>query len=117
MLLFFACTKIEPAPSDIDGLSHYFWEHYDNEEDSIIAEGVLNAFTTIDAANLEEPLRGSVMFRVLIQNRISAGRTNGRVVRSGQTSSAACAALLAARGCRGLGAAAHAASGVGASPH
>ena len=34
------------------------------------------------------------MFRVLIQNRISAGRTNGRVVRGGQTSSAAGAALL-----------------------
>ena len=60
LLIFFACANIEPAPSDIDGLSHYFWTHYDNEEDTIIADGILNAFTAIDASNLEEPLRGTV---------------------------------------------------------
>ena len=60
LLIFFACAKIDPAPSDIDGLSHYFWEHYDNDQDTVIADGILSAFEALDASNLEEPLRGSV---------------------------------------------------------
>ena len=62
-MLFFvlvACKKVEPAPADIDGLSHYFWKHYDNEDDSLIADGVTNAFIAIDAENLDEPLKGSI---------------------------------------------------------
>ena len=29
--IFIACKSVEPTPTDIDGLSHYFWQHYDDE--------------------------------------------------------------------------------------
>lgn len=60
LLSLFACKNVEPAPEDIDGLSHYFWQHYDDEEDDALAEGIKNAFIAIDPENLEEPLRGSI---------------------------------------------------------
>ena len=55
-----ACKSIEPAPTDIDGLSHFFWTHYDDEDDESLAEGIRNAFAAIDPANLEEPMKGSI---------------------------------------------------------
>ena len=32
----FACKNIEPAPTDIDNLSHYLWQHLDDEEDDAL---------------------------------------------------------------------------------
>jgi len=60
LLAMLACKKVDPAPEDIDGLSHYFWQHYDNDDDSVIATGILNAFAAIDPNSLEEPLKGSI---------------------------------------------------------
>ena len=55
-----ACKQVDPAPTDIDGLSHFFFQHYDDEGDEALAEGIRNAFTAIDPANLEEPMRGTI---------------------------------------------------------
>ena len=35
-----ACKNIEPAPTDIDDLSHYLWQHLDDEEDDALVEGI-----------------------------------------------------------------------------
>jgi len=59
-LVLVGCKSIEPAPTDIDGLSHYFWAHYDDEDDDALAEGILNAFTAINPDTLEDPLKGSI---------------------------------------------------------
>ena len=58
--LTIACKKVDPAPSDIDGLSHYFWAHYDDEEPDALALGIINAFDAIDPENLEEAMRGTI---------------------------------------------------------
>ena len=60
LFAFVGCKSIEPAPTDIDGLSHYFWAHYDDEDDEALAEGIRNAFIAIDPATLEEPMKGSI---------------------------------------------------------
>ena len=58
--IFIACKSVEPAPTDIDGLSHYFWQHYDDETPEFLAEGIRSAFLAIDPETLEEPLRGTI---------------------------------------------------------
>jgi len=59
-LILVTCNKVEPAPADIDGLSHFFWQQFDLEDDSQINAGILNSFAAIDPDNLQEPLRGTV---------------------------------------------------------
>jgi hypothetical protein len=60
LILLLGCKSVEPAPQDIDGLSHYFWQHYDNEDDEVIASGITNAFLAIDPENLTEAMKGSI---------------------------------------------------------
>ena len=60
IFLLVACANIEPAPEDIEGLSHYLWQHYDDEHEEELAQGIVSAFAAIDPENLEEPLRGSI---------------------------------------------------------
>jgi hypothetical protein len=40
LLLLLACKAPEPAPSDLDGLAHYFWQKYDAGADEELAEAV-----------------------------------------------------------------------------
>ena len=47
-LILVTCNKVEPAPADIDGLSHFFWQQFDLEDDSQINAGILNSFAAID---------------------------------------------------------------------
>ena len=60
IVLLIGCKSVEPAPEDIDGLSHYFWQHYDNEDDQVIAAGIVNAILAFDPNNLSEPIKGSI---------------------------------------------------------
>ena len=60
ILSLIACRNVEPAPENIEDLSHYFWQHYDNEDEAVLAEGITSAFSAIDPNNLEEPMRGSI---------------------------------------------------------
>ena len=55
-----ACKNIEPAPTDIDNLSHYLWQHLDDEEDDALVEGIINLHTAIGGDDLEEIQKGSV---------------------------------------------------------
>ena len=60
LIMHFACKKIEPAPTDIDDLSHYLWQHLDDEEDDALVEGIINLHNAIDGDHLEEIQKGSV---------------------------------------------------------
>jgi hypothetical protein len=62
-MLFFilvACNKVEPAPADIDGLSHFFWQQFDLDDDDQLNAGISNSVLAIDPDNLQEPLRGTI---------------------------------------------------------
>ena len=40
LLSLIACrADLEEAPEEMKNLSHYFWQHYDDEEDDALAEG------------------------------------------------------------------------------
>ncbi|MEZ4321075.1 MAG: hypothetical protein R3F61_26585 [Myxococcota bacterium] len=62
LLLVFAtlvgCRKVEPAPDDLDGLLHFFWQNAESEDD-VLAEG----FASLDASSgaaLEDVIDGNV---------------------------------------------------------
>ena len=57
--ILFACKSVDPAPEDIDGLSHYFWQNYEADS-SILEEGLQNAFSALGASDLSAPLRGTI---------------------------------------------------------
>ena len=48
-----ACKKIEPAPEDLDGLAHYFWDKFDEGLDEEIALAVINLEAAIDSEGEE----------------------------------------------------------------
>jgi len=50
-----ACSAVDPAPEDLDGLLHFFWDQAVPGEADAIAEAVNNT----DAALTEIPLRGA----------------------------------------------------------
>ena len=58
--LLLACRQIEPAPSDIDGLAHHFWKHFDDEEGSPLAEGIGNLHNALDGEEMEEITEGLI---------------------------------------------------------
>ena len=58
--IMIACKSVKPAPQDIDGLSHYFWQKYDADDSSVLEEGLRNAFSALNVNELSDPLRGSI---------------------------------------------------------
>lgn len=61
MLFFvvFACKSVDPAPEDLDGLIHYFWNNFE-AEDSAIHMGIVNFHDQIDGDTFAEIIDGSV---------------------------------------------------------
>ena len=70
----FACKNIEPAPTDIDDLSHYLWQHLDDEEDDALVEGIINLHQAIGGDSLEDIQKGSVS--ALTQEELDMGKSN-----------------------------------------
>ncbi len=58
-LLLSAC-KVEPAPEDLDGLAHWFWQHLDDEDSAALQEGAVNLYAALDGASFEGPLYGTI---------------------------------------------------------
>lgn len=60
-LALIACKPdLEEAPEEIENLSHHFWQHYDDEEEDALAEGIRLAFEEFDPENITEPIRGQI---------------------------------------------------------
>lgn len=55
-----ACRKVEPAPEDLDGQFHWFWDHGFSAESEDIDEGIALMRDAVEADAAEEILRGSV---------------------------------------------------------
>ncbi len=54
-----AC-KVEPAPEDLDGLTHWFWQHLDDEDPEALQSGVESLWAALDADGFEGPLDGTI---------------------------------------------------------
>jgi hypothetical protein len=54
-----AC-KVEPAPEDLDGLAHWFWQHLDDEEPDALQAGALNVYEALEGTGYEWPLKGTI---------------------------------------------------------
>ena len=57
--VIFACKSVDPAPEDLDGLIHYFWDNFD-ETDATIQMGIVNFHNQIEGDKLTEIIDGSV---------------------------------------------------------
>lgn len=55
MVALFGCRGVEPAPEDLDGLAHYFWQN--PEDDAALAEATEQLHEVVGAA-LEETTDG-----------------------------------------------------------
>ncbi len=58
-LIALAC-KVEPAPEDIDGLAHWFWQHLDDEGSDALQAGAVNLYAALDGGSFDGPLDGSI---------------------------------------------------------
>ena len=58
-VMFSAC-KVEPAPEDLDGLAHWFWQHLDDESPEALQAGAVNLYAALDGAGFEGPLNGTI---------------------------------------------------------
>ena len=77
--LFFACKSVEPAPDDLNGLIHYFWDNF-NRESAVIQQGVISIHNVLDGDNLSEVMDGSI--RNLTQQQTElVGKANSDVDR------------------------------------
>jgi len=55
-----ACTRPDPAPTDLDGLAHFFFDRYRTEDGVPIADGVLNAEAWFNDNAVDGILEGTV---------------------------------------------------------
>lgn len=56
-LLLLGCKAVDPAPADLDGLLHWFWQRHDEGLDEELHEGVRNAFDLVDVEALDEAVQ------------------------------------------------------------
>ena len=55
-----ACTPLEPAPEELDGLLHFLWQQYDDGEPEELAEAVRNLHGLLDGDVLAGGVSGEV---------------------------------------------------------
>lgn len=54
-----ACKSVEPAPTKIDDLAHYFWQDF-SAEGEVLAPAIVNLHAATGADTLDDPLEGSI---------------------------------------------------------
>jgi hypothetical protein len=59
LILSTACAKVHPAPMNLDGLIHYFWDNYTSGSDENIAGGVNSLHANAYGAKVTDPRDGS----------------------------------------------------------
>jgi len=59
LLLALACN-VPPAPEDVDGLAHWFWQHYDHEDQSIFADGLANLHAAVGGDTIDGTTDGGI---------------------------------------------------------
>ncbi len=54
-----ACgPSLEPAPEDINGVAHWLWQHYDDADDTSLADAIDKVYSVTDFAHYSEDSRG-----------------------------------------------------------
>lgn len=59
-LLLPGCANVDAAPKDVDGLAHYFWQHFEDGDDASLIAAVRNTHRALVASTLEEPVGGTI---------------------------------------------------------
>lgn len=60
LLLAVGCASTKPVPADLDGLAHWFWQHYDAGTDEEIAEATVALHAAIDGDALKKAETGTL---------------------------------------------------------
>lgn len=60
VLALTACRAVDPAPADLDGQLHWFWDNGFSADDDGVHETVAALRLAVEADVAEDPLRGSV---------------------------------------------------------
>jgi len=55
-----ACKKVEPAPTDLDGLVHYLWQNFDEAEDAELAQAAVNLHDVVGGDTMAEVSDGTI---------------------------------------------------------
>lgn len=64
LLLAIGCKAVNPAPADLDGLLHWFWQEYEAGTDEDLHGGVRNAFEVVDLDALAEDVQDGSLTRL-----------------------------------------------------
>lgn len=59
MAWIIGCKAVEPAPTEINDLAHYFWDNFEQTSDEL-APAMLNLDAAIDAGSLEDAIDGTI---------------------------------------------------------
>lgn len=54
------CKAVEPAPTALDDLAHYFWDNHENPDSEQVASAIANLYDAVDAKNLDGSWDGSI---------------------------------------------------------
>ena len=60
LLLSLACRAVEPAPEDLDGLFHFFWQEAEEGSTEELEAAQLNLEVAAKGSSLTEPLKGTI---------------------------------------------------------
>lgn len=64
VLSLLGCKAVDPAPADLDGLFHWFWQRYEQGSDEELHEGVVNAFDLVDLQALADEVQDGSLTRL-----------------------------------------------------
>ena len=54
------CRPVDPAPDDLDGLTHYSWAHFEDESPAPLEDVIGNLHVAINGDSFEENIEGGV---------------------------------------------------------
>lgn len=60
LLTLLACKAVDPAPTELDALLHWFWQRYDDTEEAPLAEALVNLDATVKGSSIEGPTDGTI---------------------------------------------------------
>ncbi len=59
-LLALSCKGVDPAPTELDDLFHYFWTWYEDGQEQQLGEAIDNLYQAVGGPDLEQVLDGSL---------------------------------------------------------
>jgi hypothetical protein len=54
------CKAVDAAPKELDDLIHFFWNEFENEDEAILAEALVNLNKAVDGRTFEDVMDGTL---------------------------------------------------------